>query len=89
MTAVAITSDGRFGISGSTDKTLRLWELQTGKCLRTFKEHEETVAAVAITPDGQFALSGSADKVRLWGLDARLQRSRAAFQVCRQREPGN
>lgn len=88
VTAVAITPDGRFGISGSTDKTLRLWDLQTGKCLRTFKEHEETVAAVAITPDGQFALSGSADKVlRLWGLDARSQRLRAAFQVCRQREP--
>ncbi len=87
VTAVAMTPDARYAISGSTDKTLRLWDLRLGKCLRTFKEHEESLTAVAITPDGQFALSVSNDKtLRLWVLDLDIQRTGAAFQVCRQRE---
>jgi WD40 repeat protein/serine/threonine protein kinase len=69
ITAVAITPDGRFAMSGSKDSTLRLWELATAKCLRTFKGHEQGVTAVAVTPDGRFVVSGSEDKtLRLWDI---------------------
>jgi hypothetical protein len=51
------------------DRTLRLWELGTGACLRSFEGHTGWVTALAVTPDGRFALSGSADKtLRLWEL---------------------
>ena len=69
VTAVAVTPDGRFVVSGSSDKTLRLWDITTGACLRTFQGHRWCVPAVAVTPDGQFALSVSWDKtLRLWKL---------------------
>ena len=69
VTAVAVTPDGRFAVSGSWDKTLRLWELATGGCLRTFRGHTSYVETVAVTPDGRFAVSGSKDKaLRLWEL---------------------
>jgi WD40 repeat protein/serine/threonine protein kinase len=69
VTAVAMTPDGRFVVSGSKDKTLRLWDLTTKKCLRTFEGHKKDVTAVAITPDGRFVVSGSTDStLRLWDL---------------------
>jgi WD40 repeat protein len=68
--SVSISPDGRWGLSGSDDKTLRLWELATGQCLRTFEGHTDNVDSVSISPDGRWALSGSEDKtLRLWELD--------------------
>jgi len=64
--SVAFSADGRFALSGSEDKTLRLWDVTTGQCLRTLAGHTD-VNSVAYSPDGRFALSGSEDKtLRLW-----------------------
>ncbi len=67
--SVAVTPDGQYVVSGSHDKTVRLWELATGKEVRRFTGHSDYVNSVAVTPDGKYVVSGSADKtVRLWGL---------------------
>ena len=67
--SVSISPDGRWGLSGSLDKTLRLWELATGQCVRTFEGHTEEVLSVNISPDGRWALSGGYDQtLRLWEL---------------------
>ncbi len=64
---VAFSPDGQFALSGSDDKTLKLWEIATGKELRSFAGHADTVSSVAFSPDGRFALSGSYDKtLKLW-----------------------
>lgn len=69
VNAVAISADGRWAISASTDTTLRLWELATGNCVRALEGHEEAVNSVAMSPDGRWVLSGSDDKaLRLWEL---------------------
>ncbi|MGH7225120.1 MAG: WD40 repeat domain-containing protein, partial [Gemmataceae bacterium] len=47
--------DGRYVLSGSWDKTLRLWEVASGKCLRKFKGHTDLVVRVAWSPDGRLA----------------------------------
>lgn len=66
--AGAISPDGRYLLSGSLDTTMKLWEISTGREIRTFKGHPESVNAVAFSPDGQFAISGSGKAVRLWDI---------------------
>ncbi len=69
--AVAITPDGRQAVSASTDGVLRLWDLQSGECLRTFEGHESAVIDVAVSPDGRHIISTSEDKtLRLWDLQS-------------------
>ena len=69
VSAVAITPDGRYAVSGSGDKTLRLWDLAGGRYLHTFEGHELAVFVVALTPDGRYVVSGGGDNtVRLWDL---------------------
>jgi WD40 repeat protein len=48
--------------------TVRLWEVATGKQLRSFKGHSGSVHSVAFAPDGRSALSGGSDGIRLWDL---------------------
>jgi serine/threonine protein kinase len=71
--AVALTGDGRRALSGSTDKTLKLWDLETGQCLRTLTGHKAGVNAVALSGDGRRALSGGTSKtpLKLWDLATR------------------
>ncbi len=69
--AVAISKDGKNVVSGSADKTIRLWELETGKLKRTFDGHTDKIWAVAWSHDGKTFASGSADKsIRLWNINS-------------------
>ncbi|MFS0516486.1 hypothetical protein ACEYW6_17470, partial [Nostoc sp. UIC 10607] len=68
--AVALTPDGKRVISASSDKTLKLWNLDTGEDERTFNGHSDSVNAVAFTPDGKQVISASFDNtLKLWNLE--------------------
>jgi WD40 repeat protein len=60
--SVALSPDGRFALSGSDDRTLKLWDVGTGKELRSLRGHGSHVKSVAFSPNGRFALSGSLDR---------------------------
>ena len=62
VNSVVISTDGRWALSGGTDKTLRLWEVSSGKCMRTFLGHTGPAYSVALSTNGQWALSGGIDK---------------------------
>src|SRR5262249_2940878 len=60
--------------SGSLDKTVRLWDPDTGKERRQLLGHTGDVLSVALSADGKWLASGSADKtVRLWDVAAGKQ----------------
>ena len=50
--AVAASPDGRWIVSGSQDKTVKIWDARSGQELRTVAVHPNKVYSVAITPDG-------------------------------------
>ena len=55
---------------GALDKTLKVWDLESGRELNTLTGHEGIVVAVAVTTDGQYAISGSLDKtLKVWDLE--------------------
>lgn len=58
---------GSFFVSGSTDRTIKSWDLLSGECLTTFKGHTHAVNSVAISPDGSTVVSGSSDcTIKVW-----------------------
>ncbi|MGC3947461.1 MAG: hypothetical protein QM762_23590 [Chryseolinea sp.] len=69
VVAVAVSPDSNYLVTGSRDKSAKLWEYSTGREVRSFLGHEATVRAAAFTPDGKFLLTGSNDNtVRLWNI---------------------
>ena len=65
----SIEASASMVVSGSEDKTVRLWDLRTGKCVRTMEGHTDGVCSVDIDGGCRTAISGSLDKtVRLWDL---------------------
>jgi len=70
---VGVTADGLRAVSASMDKTLRLWDLGTGSCLRVLEGHTEGVRKVLLMPTARFAVSASLDQtLRVWDLEAGL-----------------
>ncbi|OJA16347.1 hypothetical protein AZE42_10867 [Rhizopogon vesiculosus] len=56
--AVAVFPDGRWMVTGSSDKTLRLWDLKDGVVLKKMEGHSYEVAAAAVSRDGRMIASG-------------------------------
>ena len=72
---LAISPDNRWVVTGSFDKTARLWDLSAKDPAANpvvLRGHEAMVTAVAISPDNHWVVTGSDDKTaRLWDLSAK------------------
>ena len=70
VTSLAFSPDGKILITGSYDRTIRLWNVRTRKQLgQPLKGHDSAVYTVAFSRDGQYIASGSKDnKIILWPL---------------------
>ncbi|MDB9539315.1 serine/threonine-protein kinase [Anabaenopsis arnoldii] len=70
VVSVAFSPDGQTLASGSVDKTIKLWDVKTGKFRDTLSGHSGSVCSVAFSPYGQTLASGSYDKtIKLWDMN--------------------
>jgi len=69
---VCCTADGKLAISGGilNDKSLRVWNVETGECKKTLTGHNCGETGVCCTPDGKLAIIGLGDTaLRVWDLE--------------------
>lgn len=67
VVCVAFAADGKVALSGGLDRTIKLWDVATGRLLRTFPLKNVVLSSVAFSPDGWRVLSAGSDGiVRGW-----------------------
>jgi WD40 repeat protein len=59
VTSLAYSADGRFLVSGSEDRTARVWDVQVGREVTVLEGHAAPIIAVAFSPDGRTIATGS------------------------------
>jgi WD40 repeat protein len=68
VSGLAFSPDGRRLVTGSGDRTVRVWDVERGTELACLHGHEDRVWGVAFSPDGRLVASASYDRtVRIWG----------------------
>ena len=75
VTSVVYSKDGsRHIISGSNDRTIRVWNIETGETIATLEGHRSEVTAVSLSPDNTQIVTGSwDDTVRIWNIRKHIQ----------------
>jgi WD40 repeat protein len=71
VSGIAITADGSRTASVSSDGTLRIWDVESGREVRTLRESPGW--GVALSRDGKRAVSSSGDSLIVWDLEAGVQ----------------
>jgi WD40 repeat protein len=69
VSAIALSPDGGRLLSGG-GALVKLWDVDTGREIRTYAGHRGAVGSVAFSPDGRRAASGEDDRVKLWDVDS-------------------
>ncbi|MGW7342576.1 WD40 repeat domain-containing serine/threonine protein kinase [Streptomyces sp. NPDC054854] len=71
LNSVDVSGDGRIAVTAGSDRTARLWDLESGACIRVLDGHtHHNVESVRLSADGRYVLSGCQDgTVRLWRAD--------------------
>ncbi|HEX7841792.1 MAG TPA: WD40 repeat domain-containing protein [Kofleriaceae bacterium] len=71
VTACSVSPNGRCVVSASSDKTLKVWDLESGRALVTLEGHASAVTACAVAPDGRRVISASEDRtLKVWDLES-------------------
>ncbi|HEY3361327.1 MAG TPA: hypothetical protein VGK06_05690 [Methanosarcina sp.] len=85
--AVAVIPDGKYAVSASRDRTLKIWNLEKGKQKTALRGYEKEVNKVIITQDGKYAISVSSDDtLKVWSLEQGVIISKfigdSSFRTC-------
>ncbi|TAD80988.1 MAG: hypothetical protein EA000_21635 [Oscillatoriales cyanobacterium] len=66
---IVLSADGQTLVSGGQDKTIKVWELPTGKLKKTLRSDSGAINDLAIAPDGKTVVTASGDRlIRIWDI---------------------
>ena len=73
INSLTVTPDGKTIVSASSDHTIKLWEISSGKEIQIIKGHSSDINSVAISFDGKYIVSGdgtygASGTIKLWEL---------------------
>ena len=60
--SVSFSSNGKYIASGSLDSTVKIWDVQTSKCIATLKGHIEEITCASFSDNGKSLASSSRDR---------------------------
>jgi WD40 repeat protein len=68
--SITFSPDGKYLASGGRDKIIKMWEVRSGKEIRTFSGHTDRIKSVTFSSDGNKLASGSDDHaIKLWDVN--------------------
>ena len=84
------SSDGSRIVTGSDDRTARIWDSATGKEIAVLRGHDAQVDSAAFSPDGSRIVTGSKDNTaRIWNVRVATTSSQdLVAEVCQRRLHG-
>lgn len=69
--AAELSPDGRRLATAGYDRQILLWDVETGKQIRSLTGHNGAILGLAFSPDGKLLISGSADEtVKVWDVQS-------------------
>ena len=69
VSQIKYSPDGKLIASAAWDKTIKLWNAETGELIDTLTGHKNGVNTIAFSPDGQTLISGGEDKtIKIWNI---------------------
>ncbi len=67
---IAISPDSNYVATGSRDKSAKLWQLSSGREVRSFLGHQASINSLEFSSDGQYLITGSADATaKIWEVE--------------------
>ena len=70
VNSASYSPDGRKIVSASVDKTIKIWDANTGSCLQTLTGHIDSVRSASYSPDGTKIVSASYDNtIKIWSAE--------------------
>lgn len=81
VNAVIYSPDGDFIISGSSDKTIIVWDVKNQREIRRLTAHNAAITQLDISPDGKHIISGGNDgEIIIWNFDTGSIEHRISYQ---------
>lgn len=71
ISSISFSPDGKYLAGGNFNNNIDIWEVSTGKVIKTLKGHESKIQIISYSPDGKSIASAAEDiKLKIWSTES-------------------